>query len=368
MTLRTPWQDRYGLAIQTAQILGNHSGSAGTPTDFSDQTGNYLGITIDDQFGIPLTEHPDIDSGTIFTNPDKTTGQSLTMVGLGHERTKIDDTPVVTLTFAETDIYMINTFLWLLFQTGATETTGISKQLYTFIPYTVGSCEVWAEFIRQLSATGSDWQRMSGCIVTSLTFSGEEGQPMALTVDLAGVAYDEDVTGTSGAAANLVLPKKAPLLFQDSTFKLGSSLTATNIPNFSITIANNAITKQRNSDSSGRMMRHILQKMTITGSFGLPWDAATVGGNAQVAAFIAGTPQKFRLYFGTEQTDETGPVGSLDISGLAHYNAAPLSSEDEIQSDLAFDAVDDGTTAFTILSVDDYNDDNLPTYGRGIPA
>lgn len=324
MTIRTGWQDRFAMALQTSGITST--------IDFS--AGSGKGIAGANQYGIPITNKPDLAANLEYLQNQKSLGISQRRVGTGYELTSTIKRPSVSLEFAEADAYVLTNLAWLFFQTGASETPG-SPNAYTFAPYTTPNAEVWASVCRAMSdQTGTDWQVVHGGILNNLNLrGGEDTGVLAVTGDLLCNAFSEtfDPSNTADAQVNSY-PEKAPLLWKNAT----CTLDGTNIllPGFDASLTNGAVLRFFD-EATGQ--KFILQMLTGTVNFRVPWDAATVGDNEQITKYVNGTDVKLTVRWGTT-TD-----GDCLLSFNVRYTGAPLEVGDEIETALTGEIVYDGT-------------------------
>lgn len=343
MVMRTSWQDKYGVA-------GNVVGIS-TKADFASDAAK-IGITADDQFGLPLTGSPDIAPNPEFSDSVKTTGLAQVRTGTGYERTKFINRPTFSFEYPEVEAYGAAFFLWSLFQKGGSE----SGTAQTYQPSTLegadvtgsGEAEFWLSLTRAMSTSTADWQAIHGAIATSITFSSEEGGPLSMSGELIAAEYEAPMTpGASAYASQLALPAKAPLLHQNLTALLAG--TAMNIPSWSVTLTNNAVMKFYDEDTGQKI---VVGRITGTGSFTLPWHIATVGDDEQVKNFVAGTDVLVQISWGSL----TGATeGDLGFHLNCHYTGAPLDATDEISTALEFELAADGTNqAVKVVSNNNY--------------
>ena len=240
MAVRVAWQEKYGMGLNNTSIS-----QANTFAD--DVDGEPIrGISAHSQFGLPLTEHAELVPGKEFTTPRKTTGNPEVRVGAGYERTATIVRPTCSLVYGEAEAYGAAAFLWLLFQSGASEAATVQ----TFNKPTTAEgaeAEVFAHIIRAMSTDTTDWQMITGAVCNSLTFAGEEGGTLSMTGEFMGADYTNVMNPDAGADANLILPGKAPLLFQDATITVAA--TTTPITSFTLTIENGATPRYYNSST-----------------------------------------------------------------------------------------------------------------------
>jgi hypothetical protein len=332
-----------------------------------DNIATDIGFGVDNQFGMPLTEHPNLDINPEFLGGRKRLGLPMQRVGTGMERTKTIDRPAVSLSMAEVGPHLLNPFLWLLFQKASTE--GITPFAKTFDVNSTASpydpaCEVYSSVCRCLGGSGeaSEWQAIHGCIARSITLNADEAGSLGATIDLMAAEADIPFTlPTSGGGtfseratamlARLVVPAKDPLLWQNATVTVNG--TAINIRGFSLTMTNNAILRFYDNAVG---LKYILGEFGVTGSFMMPWDHASLGDDEQIKNFKAGTDVALRVYWGDGTTSSEG---EFEILTNVRYTGAPLEAGEEMETNLSFEGAFDnvlgtGNTPCKIISVDAY--------------
>jgi hypothetical protein len=297
-------------------------------------------------YGIPLTNHPTMDIGQAIIDQRKATGVSYKNTSTGMEYQQGTRLPTTTWEFDVTK-NNIAPFLWLLFQNGASE-AGASAYVKTFVPYTEGNVtEVHAALCRVMSTQVGDANShlFGGCVVSSITFTGEEGQPLKASVTLMG--YNAITDFEFGAAANICVfdSSCAPLLYQNAVISVAG--TTVNIPRFNLTITNNLKPAYYNSKHPTKF---IYNDIDISGSFDLPWSQATVGANVELDKFVAGTDSQFICYWGHNPASADG---DLALTANARYNGMPVEGEDETILKCSFAGAYDGANAAVSITVAD---------------
>lgn len=343
MSERNLWADEYGIRLyydSTPPISLAAAGVGANATVFNTATADAdafendgsMGVDVN-LYGMQLTNHPDLMIDLNVINQRKAMGTSYRNTTTGGEYQQGNYTPTSTWEFDATKKNLA-VFLWLLFQEGMTE--GADPFLKTYVPYAEGTEEVTvaAALIRKLSGSEALSHVFGGCIVKSLTITGDEGQPIKCSAELIG--YNGVTDFDFDADVNIIeYDNTAPLMFSDLTVKLAT--TAVNIPKFNFTITNNATQKFYDTQHP---VKYVLNDFTVEGSITIPWAATTVGGNAQLNNFIAGTDALLQLYWGNESPSADGDV-KFEIN--CRYTGAPLGGDDEIVSELSFDGAYDGT-------------------------
>lgn len=80
----------------------------------------------------------------------------------------------------------------------------------------------------------------TGCRVSRATFSGTQGQPITLRLDIEGET--EVITNTSWPGTIPAIDSGSPYIFSDTTFSLSADASAAEVRSFEITIDNGLIT------------------------------------------------------------------------------------------------------------------------------
>lgn len=353
MTQRASFEDIYGIRFYKSGTLSDGGVGADTAGVFNTATADAdafaagaIGIDTS-KYAIPLLNHPHIEHGVEIINQRKAVGTSYRRSGSCMEYIQGARIPTVTLECDATK-KILGLFCYLLFQGGSSEEAG-TPYLKTFSPYGEGTESVVASaaIVRLMSAGTANSHLMGGAIIKSMTLSAEEGQPLKVTADFTG--YNSVSDYDFDAAANILeFDNTACLMWSNASVKLSG--TAVNIPGFSVTITNNAVPKYYNST---HVTKYVLGDFTATGSFKVPYAATTVGDNTQINNFVAGTDCLFQVWWGNETPSADGDV-KVELN--AYYTGASLSAEDEITSDLTFEATHDGTNAAIKIQVADLVD------------
>ena len=334
MPLRTPWQDRYFLSTQTTSI----STAAGF-------TSSNIGILLN-VFALDVTNHPHLDPGQQIEDYRVATGLSVRSVRSGVTADEFQQTrkePSVTLEF-QASAYNLAPFLWSLFQTGASEGAA-AVYPKTCIAYTDPAAEMWMSIARQMSASTADSHRMDGAICRSLTLEAAGQGVVKATAEMIGydVATNVNVSGYTAT-----WPNKAPLLWRNAGASLGTYVASTviGIDGFRLTMSNNAVGIYYDDH---RPQKWVLGDFTIEGQIAVPWAAATVGGNVEFDKFVAGTPSRLRLLWGSYAGTADG---ELVIEVNMRYTGTTLEGDVETVATLPFVHAFDGTTNVTVVVSD----------------
>ena len=335
MSERNNFEDMYCFRVTTGSLIGaivpadtsafndpSHQADAFVSGDNGVTGDTNMGVTTG-VYGLPLTNHPNMDFGQSQIVQRKALGQSYQDAQVGREFLLSTRFPVTTWEFDVT-YKNIAPFLWALFQNGAVD-GGSATYVKVFSPYSAGNVtEVHLALCRVMSTqVGSNNSHLfGGCIVDSITFTGEEGQPLKASVSLIG--YNGVSDFDFGGSANICsYDTTAPLMFQDASFSVAG--TAVNIPSFNITITNNA--RPAFYDSK-HPVKYIYGDINATGSFQLPWGQATVGGNVELNKYIAGTSSEFKAMWGSG-SDPVATAADFMITAESRYMGMPVGGDDE---------------------------------------
>lgn len=374
MSTKAPWSSQY--MIQRTDSLTAAPTFAATAIGV-EGTGSANGI-----FRLPLTNSPHIvpSSGTI--EHATTTGRSEMYSVLDYSQV-VGEPGTVTLEMPM-NAYNLALFLILLFQDGCSETDAATMILKA-TSYTAAAPTYFSSIVRVMVddfATKPNADTVShilyGAICKSLTITGSENDILRLSAEMAGswgvAAASTDLTANppeilinnsttnynafgffgSGQEAS-----RAPIKFQDCTTKIGTygSESAATFDNFSIKISNNAVHRYYASSSINAW---VMGRNTGEGSIRVPWGDANYGGNNPLNDFVDGTDFGFRLY----NTEGATADNTFDIHLNVRATDTSISTDPEVQTELSFSPVYDGTNAaFTILA--GYNKTYLD---HGLPA
>jgi len=198
--------------------------------------------------------------------------------------------------------------------------SSVNYKVYRQTPATV-------TLVRDTGASGKA-QRITSAICRSMTLSCDEGGALMVSAEMIGKSIELDHTVTSDT---FTISTDAPLLFQNLTYKLGG--TSGVISSFSITLSNNAVQRWFDSQTP---YEYILGDFTVEGRITIPWQ----GSNTEINNFISGTDKRIELYWGS---DAGASDGDFYIAVNARYTGAPISGDEEIQLELPFVGVNDGT-------------------------
>ncbi len=324
MGIRASWEIRYGIVVKT--------GITSTATFAS---GNGIGLK-SNYFGLLLTNNPSFEAGKSIVDTPKSFGRAQRVGGTGGEYQAEREAPSVTLEM-EADRYCMALFGWLLFQKGASESSGASPYAKTYVPYRSGTGtgeatnaaepEIYAVLLKDFSgdtSTAAEHHVILGAICKSMKIAGSEGGAITLSAEMVGA----DFTNTFTESSLVLTPTDlAPLLFKDLTFTVGGVTNL--IGSFDITITNNAAPKSYNS---GTISNYVLGKVIVTGSVSMPWSDANAAG--MIDAYLSQTPQTLVFKWGTASST------LVQLTIPARITNAPLdASGEELMVSVSFEGV-----------------------------
>jgi len=326
MAIRTTWQDKYAIE-QTSSLTA-------TPTFASTAIGIEGTGSSGGKFLMPLTDHPHLPPASATQENELAVGVSQRH-NLEYNQT-IAEPSTVTINMLA-NAYNVSLFLWLLFQTGATESSGSVNTLQC-IPYTSAEIEIYTAITRLLGGTAGDddtvSQYMPGCVCRSVTISGETGGIVTLAAEMVGANWataNDDLGSVS--YSTLTFSDKAPLKFQDMVFQIGAN--AVNIPSFSITFNNNVAAQFYNNDT---IQNYILGRLNCEGSFGVPWSDTNEGENQQLTDFQNGSEDVITAYWGNSSGATDNSLAF--VCNVRRTETGMEDSEGEIVSAIDYSAVE----------------------------
>lgn len=319
MASRNAWETLYGVGASTVSISTAANGS----------------------FGVPLLNKPSFSPGTQIINNRKATGTSYRVSGNCMEYSQGVAIPE---TVFEMDVSAANIgyFLWSLYQTASFELGSGAYPKY-FVPYETAVTEMWLTLIRKMAPAGTaSSHRIVGAVVKSITFSAEEGQPLKATVEFNGYSFESN--RDVGSDDVFTFSTAACLQFKNAVITLDGYTI--NVPSFSLTISNNALTKFYDNATA---VRHDLSNFTATGTISVPWSTADQGANVQLDAFVNGTASRLVIYWGNGEIADAD--GELSIITHIRRTDATVAGEDEILTEIPFECVsEDYSSAVTTAS------------------
>jgi len=364
MSSLNSWGILYGIRVYNTGTLSSGGVGADTNSVWNSATADAdafaadgsIGVAVN-KYGIPLINHPTFDPGSMVINTRKAVGTAYRQTSTGClEYQQGSRVPTVTYECDATP-KILALFFQLLFHVRATE-AATTPFLKTFIPYAEGDSDVvaCAALVKQMSAGTANSHMIGGAIIKSLTITGEEGQPIKLSAEFTGYNMVSDFD--FDAAANILeFDTTACLMWQNASVKIAG--TAANIPGFSLTISNNAVEKFYNTP---HVTKYVLGDFTATGSISVPWSATTVGANAQIDNFVAGTDTLLQIRWGAENPTASPAAGDVKLEVNMRYTGATVGGDDEIITELPFEAAHDGASGAN-LAIRAYVSD---TVDRGI--
>jgi len=292
-------------------------------------------------FGIPLLNQPSFSPGTQIINNRKAVGTSYKQTGACKEFQQGVAIPSTSWEF-NVSASNIGYFLWSLFQSTAHESATTPYPKY-FFPYETATTEMWLTLVRKLAPAGTpSSHRIVGAVVNSITLSAEEGQMLKATVEFQGYSFESN--RDVGTADAFTFSTAACLPYSSAVITLGGHTV--NLPGFSITITNNALTKFYDNATA---VRHDLGELVVTGSFQMPYAAADEGSNVQLDAFINGTASRLVIYWGNGEIADA----DTELSIITHIRRtdASMTGEDEILTEVSFEgASEDYSSSVTTAS------------------
>ncbi len=314
MANRNRWETLYGVGAGTTNISTAANAS----------------------FGIPLLNFPNFEPGTQTINQRKAVGTSYRRSGGCLEFQQGASIPATSFEF-DVSAANIGYFLWSLFQTSAFE--GADPYPKYFVPYESATTEMWLTLVRKLAANGTaSSHRIVGAIVKSITLSANEGENLKATVEFQGYSFESNRDTTSDT---FDFSSASCLQWQNAVVTLDGHTV--NIPGFSLTISNNALTKFYDNATA---VRHDVGEFTATGTLTIPWAAADEGANVQLDAFAAGTASRLVIYWGNGELADA----NTELSIIAHIRrtGATVQGDDEIVTEIPFEcASEDYSSAVT---------------------
>jgi hypothetical protein len=329
--------DRYYISTQTTSIS--------TAAAFT--TGN-IGV-LSNVFALDVTNNPHIDPGQQIEENRVATGRAERTVRSGTTADEFYQTrkePSVTLEFPAS-AYNLAPFLWSLFQKGASEGAA-TVYPKTCVPYTDPAAEMWLSVLRVMEVGSANSHRMDGAICKRLTLEASGQGVVKATAELLGYDVATNVSTVSGTNPITDWPNKAPLLWRNAGASLGTYVASTpiGVDGFRITFDNNVVGIYYDDH---RPQKWVLGDLTVEGEIAVPWAAATVGGNSELDKFVAGTPSRLRLLWGSFAGTADG---ELVIEVNMRYSGATIEGDVETVQTMPFVHAWDGTTNITVVASD----------------
>ena len=340
ITSRTLWQSKF-------YIEQNPSGSLDSLTNKPDFETADIGVegtgAANGKFVLLLENSPNIVSfPNIINETELATGRSDRHT-VEYEATVHEASPVTLEGNANS--YVMSLFLWSLFQKGASENTASGTVTMTCIPYDDPTPEMYFSLVKLMGSAGTNINAdtlshyKTGCIVQSLTITGEERGLIKYSAEVLGAVDSISSTdlGTAAAWSGLAHPvNTTSWKYQD--FDVEMDGTAVNVKGMNLTFNNNLIPVYFDT---GAVAGYRLQRCTVEGTLDLPWGITTKGANTALALYKAGTD--FTLEFFT--TDGAVAHNAVDIALNLIIDEFDMSDDPEIASVLTFHGVFDGSNA-----------------------
>lgn len=300
MAVRAPWQDTYGIVLQTAGITTARTFVAGN-----------IGVG-PDQYAIPLLDHPDISQLHRHRNVRFSDGlPDARTYGIGDAAITLDHSTVEFTLRCEATIPLLGMFTWLLFQNGVTEDAGAPYQK-SANQYTSSDVEVWASVIRLMTTSPHAAQShlASGCICRELKLKGSAGGAWELEAMMIGrnvnVAHDFD-------AQSSILDFRGTdpvLLFQNSALRLPA--LQNRFESAEITLSNNARPIWYDSNLCDRFS---LGNLDVSVAWTTPWDSAGGGTSWKSQQAVQGVNSNYlQLDIGEAATQLRMEFEVVDVS------------------------------------------------------
>ena len=337
---RAGWESRYGFSYQTVGIASGVSATSGLYI----ATANSLFTLAGGDCGLVLDNKPSIDPGVEHINTPKASGLSQENAVVGRDFIVGKKMPTVQLVQGYNK-YVSAIYFWLLLQKGVSE-GGAAGYIKTAIPYASGNsgCEVYANISQIMDAgTSGTSYSMTGAICNSIQITGEEGGRMVITSDWMGHSY---IDTYDHSASDLAVVDVNDELFFNYGFTLDG--TTISLKSFDVTVINNAVA---NFYTEQLPQSYSLGMVGVSGNIKMSMADATIGDNAQIDNFIAGTDI---LLVGTYTSNNI-------LSTNMKYNGPPnLDPAEETLLELAYTGVYDGTNNAIEITATDAILRNIP--------
>jgi len=166
----------------------------------------------------------------------------------------------------------------------------------------------------------------AGCKVNKATFSGAQGQPMKLALEITG---QTETTGAAGSFPTVTLDNSAPLIFSDTTLTLVGA--ARQVKQWTVTIDNSLEVRFANSTNATAITAKDRQ---VTLQCQNPFTSAEIDlygqalGGAAASLVLANGGSSLAFNFATLQFPDHGPVVpgreeiTLSLNGVARKQGA----------------------------------------------
>jgi len=227
------------------------------------------------------------------------------------------------------------------------DAVGASTETKVFNCYTGSTVSYYAALKRVLE--DDKCQLIKGAIAQSVTISGNEGEPVTMTVDWLGADMDGDATAGKSVWAST--HASTFVMFKDMICAYNDSGDTIDIVGFDLTISNNAVARHYNNAT---IQKYLLGDFTVEGTLKVPWGAATVGSTAFFTLLNAGTTFKLWLYKGNDiisNVDTT--AGYFTIIVNAEVDDVTTNADDELVNEISFTGIYDETSFPIAISLND---------------
>ena len=348
MAIYPAWDQLYGIGLQATWGTAIPTG-----TSLSDTYG-----------GLEVIGYPDFTSGLEVIDTRKATGVPYRKTIEYLQGTK---SPGVTLEMEASPRSLIP-FLFALFHTVTEAATPFEKifTIYASHPdFTGKSASALTSpglftLVRNTGVTAESHQ-LTNCIVRSMTLSGEQGQPLKMSVEVIATTLSTAYTLTTD---DFTFPttQNTAIMFHDLYLRLDGSV-ASRANSFSITMSNNAVVKHQAGAGNQNVTGFVLGDFTVTGSLSIPW-GLSANENAEIEKFTDGTssrPTDTLIEICNANDYACNLAGEFLLKTNVRYTAVPLGeSDNEMTLDLSIEGVDDVTNAVARIEVSDGLDWTLP--------
>jgi len=223
-----------------------------------------------------------------------------------------------------------------------TSTVGTSAETKVFNCYSGSDVSCYAALKRVLE--NDKCQLIKGAIAQSVTISGNEGEPVTMTVDWLGADMDGDAT--TGKSTWATTHASTFVMFKDMICAYNASGATIDIVGFDLTISNNAVARHYNKAT---IQKYLLGDLTVEGTLRFPWGADTVGSTAFFTLLNAGTAFKLWLYKGNDITTHIdSTAGYFTIIVNAEVDDVTTNADDELVNEISFTGIATSTLELPI--------------------
>ena len=321
------FQPKYYMEMTTDSVIdvaASHTFGSGTKGTYSP--------TVFDTY---LTNKPNFGPGQEVVSFDKATGFPFPIKGSNNiERVLGEKNPETSYEMHFNSANAFIPFVSLLnvpaatFQVG----TGTTK---TFTTYTSGSTvdpNRYVNLFRQINSSESVNQLITGA-AKSITISGSEGEPVTMSIDWVGADYYGKAAAGSVPAWSSTSTQPI-IMTRDLEIEYAGNTA--NISAFEITVTNNVIPKHY---ASTEVDAYIYGELEVTGSFTLSWGDTNFGGTDALDAFTGQTDALLKIY--NDSTPDA--ANEFCITANVEFDDVKTNAEDEVENEISFTGVYDGT-------------------------